>query len=129
MTATRLWWIFVAGGFGSAARYLLSGFVLERLGTAFPFGTLAVNLIGSFLLSALVHVALATELVSPTLRIALATGFLGGFTTYSTFSHETFVLLQEGAWAQGSLNVTVTVVGCLTACLLGQAAGRWLAGG
>ena len=129
MTAMRLWWIFLAGGLGSAARYLLSGWVLERLGTAFPFGTLAVNLIGSFLLSAILHVGLATELISPMLRIALTTGFLGGFTTYSTFSHETLVLLQEGAWAQGGVNVMLTVVGCLASCLLGQATGRWLTGG
>lgn len=129
MEGVRLLWVVVGGGVGSGARYLLSGWVLERLGAAFPFGTLAVNVLGSFLLSALLYVALATDLVSPTLRIALATGFLGGFTTYSTFSHETFTLLQEGAWLVAGLNIAVTVFGCLAASLLGHAAGRWLSGG
>jgi CrcB protein len=129
MNATRIGWVFLAGGLGSAARFAIGTLALERLGSAFPYGTLAVNLIGSALLAALVHVSLATSAVSTELRIVLAAGFLGGFTTYSAFSQETFAYLQEGAWGIGAGYVAVTLVGCLVACLLGQSAARWLVGG
>ena len=85
--------------------------------------------IAAALLAALVHVSLATTAVSADLRITLAAGFLGGFTTYSAFSQETFAYLQNGAWAVGSGYVAITLVGCLLACLLGQSAARWLVGG
>ena len=125
----RLWWVFLGGGLGSGARYLIGTFLLERLGAAFPFGTLAVNLLGSALLAALVHFSLATDAVSAELRIGLAAGFLGGFTTYSAFSVETFAYLQDGAWGMVAGYVGVTVIGCLCACLLGQSVARWLVGG
>ncbi len=79
---TRFFWICVGGAIGTGARYLLSGWVLARLGTSFPYGTLAVNVIGSFLLGALMHLSLATAAVSPTLRAVLAIGVMGGFTTW-----------------------------------------------
>ncbi len=79
---SRLLWICLGGAVGSGARYLVSTWVLAALGPAFPWGTLAVNAIGSFLLGALMHVGLSTDLLSPTLRIALSTGVLGGFTTF-----------------------------------------------
>lgn len=125
----RLFWVCVGGAVGSGARYLISGWVAQALGTAFPYGTLLVNLIGSFALASLMHVGLATDLVPPTLRIALATGVLGGFTTYSTFSYETFRYLQEGAIWMASLNVAVTVVACLAGCVLGFALARAAVGG
>ena len=87
-----------------------------------------MNVIGSFLLAALMHVGLASTALSPTLRIALGTGVLGGFTTYSTFSYETFVYLREGAFALAALNASLTMLGCLVACWLGFAAARWLVG-
>lgn len=124
----RLFWICVGGAFGSGARYLLSGWVLDQLGPAFPSGTLAVNLIGSFLLGALMFLGVEAALLPPTLRLALTTGVMGGFTTYSTFSYETMRYLQDGAWGLALLNVAVTVVGCLVACLLGWGLAQWLAG-
>src|SRR5512134_345281 len=108
MRGVDIGWVFVAGGLGSCARYLVSSLLLARLGTAFPFGTLAVNVLGSFALAALAHVALATTLVSPTLRLALATGFLGGFTTYSAFNQETLAFLQGGAPGSAALYVALT---------------------
>jgi CrcB protein len=124
----RFLWVCLGGAFGSGARYLLSGWLAERLGPAFPYGTFAVNVLGSFLLAVLMHVGLASAALSPTLRIALGTGVLGGFTTYSTFSYETFVYLREGAFALAALNASVTLLGCLVACWLGFAAARWLVG-
>lgn len=121
-------WIGFGGAFGSIARYHLDGWFQHRFGTAFPYGTFAVNVIGSFLLVLLMHVGLRTDLVSPTVRIALATGAIGGFTTYSTFNYETFRYFQNNAWGVGTLNIAATFFGCLLAGLLGWAAGRVLVG-
>ena len=128
MTAMRLGWVCLAGGLGSGLRYLIGSLVAERFPLAFPIGTLAVNLLGSALLAALVCVSHETDAVSPELRIALGAGLLGGFTTYSAFSAETFSYLQDGAWGWVAGYVTITVVGCLAACLLGQSVARWLVG-
>jgi CrcB protein len=121
-------WIALGGALGTVARYELDGWIQNRLGTAFPYGTLVVNVVGSFLLVFLMHVGLRTELLPPTLRVALATGVLGGFTTYSTFNYETLRFFQNGAMALGALNLAATVLGCLSAGLLGWAAARSLVG-
>jgi CrcB protein len=124
----RFLWICLGGALGTGARYLLSGWVLRTAGPGFPYGTLAVNVIGSFLLGLIMQVSLTTEAVSPTLRLTLTTGVMGGFTTYSTFNYETLQFLQEGSWLFGCMNLGITVVACLAAGLLGVVAGRLLAG-
>jgi CrcB protein len=125
----RLLWICLGGALGTGARYLVSGWALALLGTSFPYGTLAVNLLGSFLLGATMSVGLSTEWLPPAVRLALTAGALGGFTTYSTFSYETMRLLQDGAWLFAGLNVALTVTLCLAASFLGFAVGGWLVGG
>ncbi|HEX9730528.1 MAG TPA: fluoride efflux transporter CrcB [Thermoanaerobaculia bacterium] len=125
----RLLWICLGGALGTGARYLVSGWALALLGTSFPYGTLAVNLLGSFLLGATMSVGLSTEWMPPAVRLALTAGALGGFTTYSTFSYETMRLLQDGAWLFAGLNVALTVTLCLAASFLGFAVGGWLVGG
>lgn len=97
---TRFVLVCLGGGFGTGARYLVSGWALALLGPDFPYGTLAVNVIGSLLLGIIMHFGLTTNLLSPTLRLTLATGVMGGFTTYSTFNYETLRYLQEGAWVR-----------------------------
>ena len=92
------------------------------------YGTLAVNLIGSFLLAGLMFAGVEAATMSPTVRLALTTGVMGGFTTYSTFSYETMKYLQDGAWGIAIANVLITVVGCLVACLLGWVGAKWLFG-
>lgn len=124
----RLFWICLGGAAGTGLRYVVSGWVLRSLGTSFPYGTLAVNLAGSFLLGALMHVGLSTEWLSPTLRLAVTTGAMGGFTTYSTFSYETMRLIEDGAWGLASLNVAVTVILCLLAAFAGIATARLVTG-
>jgi CrcB protein len=121
-------WIGLGGALGSMARYHLDGWLQTRLGTGFPYGTLAVNLVGSFLLVLLMFVGLRTDVIPPVARIALATGVLGGFTTYSTFNYETLRYFQNGAWAMGTMNAAITLFGCLAAGLLGWALGRVLVG-
>ena len=124
----RFLWICLGGAVGTGARYLLSGWVLRATGPGLPYGTLAVNVIGSFLLGFLMQASLSVESFPPTLRVALATGVIGGFTTYSTFNYETLELMQKDAWLLGFANLGITVVACLAAGLLGIVAGRWLLG-
>jgi CrcB protein len=124
----RLLLVCLGGGLGSGLRYLVGGWVASASGGSFPFGTLTVNVLGSFLLGLIVQVALATDAVSPGARLFLTTGVMGGFTTYSTFNYETLELFDQGAWLLATANLLATVVGCLVAGLLGLAAGRWWAG-
>ena len=124
----RFLWICLGSAVGGGARYLVSGWALKVLGPAFPYGTLAVNVIGSFLLAGLMFAGVEAALMPATVRLALTTGVMGGFTTYSTFSYETMKYLQDGAWGVAVVNVLVTVVGCLVACVLGWAGAKWLFG-
>jgi CrcB protein len=103
--------------------------MLKWLGPAFPFGTLTVNVVGSFLLGAIMELGLAYGALSPGLRVVLATGVMGGFTTYSSFNYETLGYLQRGAWVLGAAYLLATCLGCLVAGALGLAFARWLAGG
>lgn len=118
----------LGGAVGSGARYATSLWAAGALGTGFPFGTLIVNLGGSFLLGFLMHVATATELLSPDLRLMLTTGVMGGFTTYSTFNYETTQYLREGAWSPAMLNIAATLAGCLIAGFAGLALARLIFG-
>jgi CrcB protein len=125
----RVLWVCIGGAAGSGARYLVSGWVLRTLGNAFPYGTLSVNVLGSFLVGALMHVGLSSEAMSPAMRLALITGAMGGFTTFSAFSYETLKLMEDGAWVHVTLNVTVTVMACLGASFIGIALARHGLGG
>ena len=125
---SRFFWICLGGAVGTGARSLVSGWAVALLGPALPFGTLAINVIGSFLLGVVMHVGLTTGLLPPTLRAALATGVLGGFTTYSTFNYETLEYLRGGAWGIGIANILFTVAACLAAGVGGLALAQWWAG-
>jgi CrcB protein len=120
--------ICLGGAVGSGARYLIALETPRVLGSAFPYATLIVNVAGSFLLGAVMHVGLATSLMSPELRLMLTTGIMGGFTTYSTFNYETMEYLRAGAYGLAGLNVASTVLLCLLAGALGLALARWLVG-
>lgn len=120
--------ICLGGAIGTGARYLIAIETPRLLGTSFPYATLIVNVAGSFLLGLVMHVGLTTAIMTPTLRMALATGVLGGFTTYSTFNYETIGYLREGALGVAATNVAATLVLCLVAGALGSTLGRWLVG-
>ncbi len=122
---SRFFWISLGGAAGTGARYLLGGWLMAALGTSFPYGTLAVNLIGSFLIGIVMELSLSTSLIGPTLRLALTTGFMGGFTTYSTFNYESVRYFREGAVHMGLLNVGVMATACLTAGFLGVILAQW----
>lgn len=120
--------ICLGGALGTGARYLIALEAPRLLGTAFPYGTLTVNVVGSFLLGAVMHVGLTTNLISPELRLMLTTGVMGGFTTYSTFNYETMEYLRQGDFSLAAVNVAVTLLLCLLAGALGLALAGWLVG-
>ena len=123
----RAFWICAAGAAGTAARYLIGLWAGQRFGTSFPYGTLIVNVSGCFLIAGVMHLALVNGW-PVTIRAALTIGFLGGFTTYSSFNYETMRLMEEGALATALTNVLVTVVSGFAAGWLGLLLARQLAG-
>jgi CrcB protein len=120
--------ICLGGAVGTGARYLLSGWVLTTTGSTFPWGTLAVNVVGSFLIGIIMHLAMVTQAIPPTARIVLTTGIMGGFTTYSTFNYETLQFFQSGAVGRGIANIGLMIFSCLAAGLAGLMLARKLAG-
>jgi fluoride exporter len=125
---TRYLLVALGGAAGSVARYWVGGLAPRLFGEAFPYGTLVVNLLGSFLISLVMGVALNSGLLSVTMRVFLTTGIIGGFTTYSAFNYETLALLQQRLWLTGGLNILTTVLGCLVMGVLGLVLARVLVG-
>lgn len=119
--------IAIGGAFGAVMRFLVSTGIYQWLGRGFPYGTLLVNIIGSFLIGLLTE-TLILQRVSVFLdyRAAVLVGFMGSFTTFSTFSLETFYLLEQGQIGKAGLNVTVSVATCVVAVWLGLLCGRGL---
>ena len=105
----------IAGALGCVARYGVGLAGQRLLGDRFPWGTLAVNLVGSFAIGAVMVIA-ETRQLDPRLRVALVGGFLGGFTTYSAFAYETLALAERKSAATAALYAGVTVAGCFLAC-------------
>jgi CrcB protein len=112
-----LWWVMLAGGLGSGARYLIGQWAAAAFGLTFPYGTLIINLVACLVLGAVVQVSGAWN---PELRSAITIGFLGGFSTYSSFNHETIALLSSGATGAAALYVAITLGGGLAAGALGM---------
>ena len=108
-----------AGFFGAVARLFLGQACGRLFGTTFPVGTLAVNVAGSFLLAWLLTFAGDRLVVPETMRLAVAVGFIGAFTTYSTFMHESNALWEQGALIKAGLNVVASLVFGLAALRLG----------
>jgi CrcB protein len=125
---TRFLLVCAGGAAGTAARYLTALWAGATFGPAFPFGTLIVNVAGSFLIAFIMHIGITTEWISNDVRLMLTTGVMGGFTTYSTFNYETTGYFREGAWLLGFANVAITLLGCLAAGIAGLAVGRLMVG-
>lgn len=121
---TRVLIVFGAGGLGCTARYGISLWAAERIGSSFPYGTMIVNVLGSFLMTFLLELSLRIADFPADLRIGLTTGFLGGLTTYSSFNFETTSLALDGQLAKTFANVAITLVACVTAGLLGLVLAR-----
>jgi fluoride exporter len=125
---TRFLLVCAGGAFGSGARYLVVLWASRVLGTAAPWGTLLVNLSGSFALAFLMEMAMRPAGLSPEVRLLVGTGILGGFTTYSAFNLETTLFLRSGAWVAALANMLATVAGCLLTGALGHILARWIFG-
>ncbi len=115
------------GGFlGAIARYTMGGFVDSRLSTRFPWGTLAVNVLGCLMIGVILGWISSRETVSKTTELFLVTGILGSLTTFSTFGHDTINLIRQGAVGPAVGNVALNVVVGLIAVTVGLAATRGL---
>jgi len=124
--AVMLLWIAIAGALGALARYGLAGLAHVFFGARLPWGTLVVNLTGCFLLGLLSEVAARTGWVGAELRAAAAIGFLGSFTTFSTFALESFRSLEAGDWVGAASNIGLNVAGGLMLVFLGILSARWM---
>ena len=123
-----LWYVALGSAVGGAARFALSTFIQQRASTAFPTGTLIVNITGSLLLGFVLRYALGSPSVSAEVRALLTTGFCGGYTTFSTFSYETIALIEDGDYRRAAIYIALSVAVSLTATFLGiAAAGQLLA--
>jgi len=118
--------IAAGGALGALMRFWVSSGVYAMLGRGFPYGTLAVNVLGSFVMGFLYILFLERMSVSPEWRAALLIGFLGAFTTFSTFSIETLNLIEQADYAKAGLNMILSVAACLFACWGGLILGRHL---
>jgi CrcB protein len=121
-------WIALGSAIGGAARYGCTDLAARWLGASFPWGTLIVNVSGSFLIGLLAGVMSPDGrlLATPDVRAFLMIGILGGYTTFSSFSLETLNLARDGEWVFASANVALSVGLCLAAVWLGYAAARSL---
>jgi len=116
--------IVVGGGAGSLARYLVASAISTRMGARFPWGTVIVNVTGCFLIGLIMTMLTERANLSPNWRFALVIGFLGGYTTFSSFEWETFGLVREGAFLRGLANVIGSVTFGFAAVWLGALLAR-----
>jgi CrcB protein len=114
------------GALGCLSRYFVSGWVYGLLGRSFPYGTFVVNIVGAFIIGLLMEFGIRSALIPPTIRIGMTVGFLGGLTTFSTFSYETFRLLEDGEFTIAFINALLSVLVCLVFTWAGIIAARQL---
>jgi len=118
--------IMFGGAFGAAARFMLSTKITEKYGSTFPYGTLSVNVIGSFLMGLLAMILVERLALDPLLRLGIFVGFLGAFTTFSTFSMDTLSLFEQGHHLRAITNMFVSVLFSVLAVWLGVFIGKAL---
>ena len=124
VSLTKLLLVFIGGGLGAISRFLLTTALAGKLGN-FPLGTLAANFFGSLLMGLVVGILTSRVNVSAEpIRLFVAVGFLGGFTTFSSFSAETIALIYGGQIFSATVNIIISVAASLTACAVGLNIGR-----
>ena len=119
-SALQIFAIMIGGSVGAAMRFMVSNGVYSLLGREFPYGTLAVNIIGSFFMGLLTVMILERGDFDPLIKLAILVGFLGSFTTFSTFSMDTLALINDGALLRAFINMIANVVICVSAVWLGM---------
>ena len=121
-----LGYVGLGAAIGGMARFLLGAFIQQRAGADFPMGTLLINITGSFVLGFVMRYALQSGMLSPELRALLTTGFCGGYTTFSTFSYETALLIEDGEYSRAALYIGLSVGVALAFIFLGFIAAQRL---
>jgi len=124
--AEKLFYVSVGAVVGACARYLLSNYVAKHAFSAFPYGTLLINVTGSLVLGFFIIVATERLFVADRWRLLLAVGFCGSYTTFSSYAFESFALIEQGQWTQVALNVAGSNLLCLGAVAVGAALARWI---
>lgn len=117
----ELIWVGFGGGIGAIARYAMGKGIADRANSIFPYGTFTVNVIGAFLIGVLFAMLVERGIGHPHLRLLLVTGFLGGFTTFSTYTIEAVNLMEAGSWNTALLYVLGSNLLGLLACAAGIA--------
>ena len=119
-------WICLGAVVGASLRYFVGGFVAKEIPATFPYGTLLINLTGSFILGFFLIWITERVLVDPHWRLLIAVGFCGSYTTFSSYAFETFALGEQGQWLLAGLNIVASNLFCLAAVLAGAALARRL---
>ena len=123
----KYWMVGIGGFLGSVLRFWLGSYVGGRLGARFPYGTFVINVTGSFLVGVVLTLLAGKAHWSPNWRYLVPIGFIGGYTTFSTFEYETLRLIQDGQPLTAMLNLTLSVVVGLIGVWVGVVAGRAIA--
>lgn len=119
-------WIALGAVVGASARFLVSGYTAKAFSSSFPYGTLIINVTGSFLLGFFLVWSSERVLIDARWRLLVAIGFCGSYTTFSSYAFETFALFEQGQWLLVGLNVLASNLLCLISVLVGVALARWL---
>ncbi len=122
-------WIGLGGFLGANSRYILQQWAAQRWGTMFPYGTLLANVGGSFIIALFLTLATGRFSVSPHTRLLIAVGFLGGFTTFSSYAFETVSLLGQSGWGAAALNFVANNLLGLVGVIAGVFLAQWLQSG
>ena len=118
----KVLWISLGAVLGANLRYWVGDWAAQRFGSGFPYGTLLINLTGSFLLGLIISMSMENFIIDPRLRLLLTVGFLGSYTTFSTYAYESIALISQGQWGLGLFNlIGSSLLGALFAIL-----GIWL---
>ena len=119
-------WIALGAIIGASARYFLSGYVARHFSAVFPYGTLLINLTGSFVLGFFLIYSTERVLLDPRWRLLVAIGVCGSYTTFSSYAFESFALMEQGQWLMMGMNILFSNALCFAAVVAGAALARGL---
>lgn len=122
----KLLYISIGAVVGACARYLLSNYVARHAFSAFPYGTLIINVTGSMVLGFFLILITERVFLTDRWRLLVAVGFCGSYTTFSSYAFESFALMEQGQWLQVAMNVVGSNLLCLAAVAAGAALARWI---